>query len=106
VTRILEEELRPTTDGMPSALAQLAVDCWHTNPDLRPTFTEILTRLLRLRSTLYNYEISPENNIYPSIPVDDTFSISMTPDDHLSFTDCTFSANSFSFSSDCSILDD
>eukprot|EP01094_Clydonella_sp_ATCC50884_P018773 TRINITY_DN3532_c0_g1_i1.p1 TRINITY_DN3532_c0_g1~~TRINITY_DN3532_c0_g1_i1.p1 ORF type:complete len:853 (-),score=278.74 TRINITY_DN3532_c0_g1_i1:195-2753(-) len=44
------EGLRPNTDGMPERLQQLIVDCWDTNPPLRPSFAELVLRLRRLEN--------------------------------------------------------
>lgn len=41
---------RPKTEGLPNQLVALASDCWNEDPNLRPTFTEIVNRLPRLKN--------------------------------------------------------
>mmetsp|Transcript_7869 Transcript_7869/g.33103 ORF Transcript_7869/g.33103 Transcript_7869/m.33103 type:complete len:407 (+) Transcript_7869:216-1436(+) len=54
IYRILNENLRPDTTGLPQALLQLVYDCWNEEPDLRPSFSEIIVRLRRLRTLQLN----------------------------------------------------
>lgn len=54
IYRILNEALRPDTSGLPQALLQLVFDCWNEEPDLRPSFSEIIVRLRRLRTLQLN----------------------------------------------------
>lgn|SRR3990167_711455 len=48
--KIVNEALRPPTNGLPDPLVQLARECWDTIPGQRPTFIEIIVRLKRLES--------------------------------------------------------
>ena len=48
--KIVNEGLRPSTEGFPRALAQLVDDCVCEDPKLRPSFDEIVVRLPRLAS--------------------------------------------------------
>lgn len=40
------------SDGCPRGLKALIMECWHTNPRLRPEFREVCTRLVEVRSSL------------------------------------------------------
>lgn len=46
---ILENNARPPLEGMDAALQQLIVDCWNVDPKLRPSFSEAVVRLRRLK---------------------------------------------------------
>jgi serine/threonine protein kinase len=50
IYQITKKNLRPSTDELPPALAHLIHDCWSEDPELRPSFSEIIVRLRRLRS--------------------------------------------------------
>eukprot|EP01094_Clydonella_sp_ATCC50884_P029918 TRINITY_DN955_c0_g1_i1.p1 TRINITY_DN955_c0_g1~~TRINITY_DN955_c0_g1_i1.p1 ORF type:complete len:285 (+),score=78.48 TRINITY_DN955_c0_g1_i1:1-855(+) len=54
--RVVKEQLRPSTDGLPSPLVLLANDCWNSDPTLRPTFSEVCTRLKRLYGVEHDYD--------------------------------------------------
>merc|ERR1711963_893889 len=44
---ILENNSRPILDGIDPTMQQLIDECWKADPQLRPTFTEIVGRLKR-----------------------------------------------------------
>merc|ERR1712107_729460 len=46
--QIVEREARPSLHRVHPALQQLFSDCWNSDPTMRPTFTEVITRLRRL----------------------------------------------------------
>ena len=48
--QICHQDLRPPTDNLPLPLVQLVEDCWNANPELRPSFPEIIIRLHRLEN--------------------------------------------------------
>jgi serine/threonine protein kinase len=50
IYQITKKNLRPSTEGLPPALAHLVQDCFNDDPELRPSFSEIIVRLRRLRS--------------------------------------------------------
>lgn len=62
---ILEKHARPPLDGLDSALQQLIQDCWNLDPRLRPSFSEIVVRLRRLKT---NSIQSTNNSSLSSIP--------------------------------------
>jgi len=47
---IVHFNLRPSVEGIPPGLEQLILDCWNDDPRLRPSFSEIVVRLRRLRT--------------------------------------------------------
>ena len=59
---ILEKDARPSIDTLEPALQQLIRDCWNTDPRLRPSFTEIVVRLRRLKVVLPNRPTPPVEN--------------------------------------------
>jgi hypothetical protein len=51
---------RPTLPpNAPTLYVQLIKDCWQTNPDTRPTFTNIVDRLVLMADVLHDSQISP-----------------------------------------------
>ena len=49
ITLEIMKGLRPDTSMLPPSLANLVYECWNDNPRLRPSFSEIIYRLRRLR---------------------------------------------------------
>ena len=49
ITMHILKGLRPDTSRLPNPLVNLVHDCWNDNPRLRPSFSEIIHRLRRLR---------------------------------------------------------
>lgn len=47
--QIIEKEARPSLDGLAIGLQQLITDCWDLDPRLRPSFSETIVRLRRLK---------------------------------------------------------
>ena len=50
---IIENNLRPSLEGLHPSLQQLISDCWNIDPNLRPSFAEIVVRLKRLKGILH-----------------------------------------------------
>ena len=48
--KICNEQARPDVEEIPDALRELILDCWNMEPKLRPSFSEIVIRLRRLKS--------------------------------------------------------
>lgn len=48
--KICHQNLRPQVDGLPPQMASLVEDCWNADPNLRPSFPEIIIRLHRLET--------------------------------------------------------
>eukprot|EP01117_Protostelium_nocturnum_P016378 TRINITY_DN6479_c0_g1_i1.p1 TRINITY_DN6479_c0_g1~~TRINITY_DN6479_c0_g1_i1.p1 ORF type:complete len:774 (-),score=219.35 TRINITY_DN6479_c0_g1_i1:117-2438(-) len=47
------QEMRPQLNSfVPQLMKELIVDCWQTNPDLRPSFADIVTRLTEMSNTI------------------------------------------------------
>lgn len=71
--------LRPSLEGIPDELQQLIVDCWNEVPQIRPSFTEIVLRLQRLK----NLTAPDKFSSFPTDPavVDDNNSETATPID-------------------------
>merc|ERR1712137_859986 len=62
ISRIVKDHLHPDTSKLPPELAHLVYDCWHDEPDLRPSFAEIIIRLRRLRNLDLPSWVEPTSN--------------------------------------------
>ena len=56
--KICNENARPEIENIPEALRELINDCWNMEAKLRPSFSEIVVRLRRLRNV--NLELNTE----------------------------------------------
>jgi hypothetical protein len=61
MNKILNEGLRPDMQGMPSALQQLASECFSIDPTLRPSFSEIVVRISRVGAFEIGVAIAPHS---------------------------------------------
>lgn len=70
---ILEQHSRPSLDGFDSSLEQLIKDCWNSDPRIRPSFSEIIVRLRRIKMEYSNknYKHSSHSSV-SSFPTDDS----------------------------------
>ena len=67
---IIERKLRPTIpENLPEELKKLIIECFSSDPDERPYFTDIIPRLCRISGlkepksfTNFHYIINPNNN--------------------------------------------
>jgi len=59
MNKIVNEGLRPDMDGMPTALQQLASECFSIDPNLRPSFSEIVVRIGRVEAFEVGVSVSP-----------------------------------------------
>merc|ERR1712137_1289284 len=60
--KICNENARPHVDKIPGALRELILDCWNMEPKLRPSFSEIVIRLRRLKGIKPNNRESMDEN--------------------------------------------
>ena len=65
--QILELQARPSLDGMYAPLQLLIEDCWNLDPRLRPSFSEILIRLRRMKHSKLVDELAHEEDSSPNI---------------------------------------
>ncbi|KAH9261206.1 hypothetical protein BASA81_000910 [Batrachochytrium salamandrivorans] len=49
---VARQNARPKLTGLPKPLFELITQCWHPNPHIRPTFSEIVSRLGEIRQGL------------------------------------------------------
>lgn len=72
--KIANEGLRPSTEGLPVSLSQLVTDCWNDDPQLRPSFSEIISRLRRMSDLVIPNERprKKRNRVGSDLSVSDT----------------------------------
>lgn len=56
--QIVDKEARPSLEGLDSGLQQLIRDCWDLEPRIRPSFSEIVVRLRRMKKSFNTGEVS------------------------------------------------
>ena len=56
--QIVDKEARPSLEGLDSGLQQLIRDCWDLEPRIRPSFSEIVVRLRRMKKSFNTGELS------------------------------------------------
>ena len=63
VSREVQRGIRPTIPpSAPADYVQLMKDCWHTDPDRRPSFTHIVDRLVAMADAT-SIQIQPEYEV-------------------------------------------
>jgi len=66
---VLTKGLRPSIpDRPPPPYAELIEECWHQDPDKRPSLLEILERLKKIRSLMKNLKLYKQDSAVDSMP--------------------------------------
>lgn len=89
--------LKPDISKLPPTLAQLVQDCWDPKPKLRPSFSEILSRLRRLKNLALPFplSVSSVNKSFKNIVLNSSDDSSGNSNSHhTSHTHGTSSSNS------------
>ena len=63
--QIANNGLRPDCSSLHPALKQLVLDCWNLDPKLRPTFSEIIARLKRIKKMKIQISDDEDGDGYP-----------------------------------------